>query len=233
MVETASQPAAESWTNWSGAITSTPRRIVRPRSEDELAAAVAESSRRGETVRVAGSGHSFVPLCDASGGTLVSLENLTGVVAVDAAAGEATVWAGLAHLRARRAAACRGSRDDDHGRHRSPGDRRRDRDRDARHRLERAEHLEPGGGSADRDRGRRRARVGPRARRRRDARGPRFAGGARRRVAGSAETGTRVPAARAHLVRSAGRVHGAPRGAHPRHAPLRVLLDAGRRTPAS
>ena len=94
MVETASHPASESWTNWSGAITSTPRRIVRPRSEDELAAAVAESSRRGETVRVAGSGHSFVPLCDASGGTLVSLENLAGVVAVDAAAGEATVWAG-------------------------------------------------------------------------------------------------------------------------------------------
>ena len=94
MVETASFPASESWTNWSGAITSSPRRIVRPRSEDELAAAVAESSRRGETVRVAGSGHSFVPLCDASGGTLVSLENLAGVVAVDAAAGEATVWAG-------------------------------------------------------------------------------------------------------------------------------------------
>ena len=81
MVEIASLPASESWTNWSGAITSTPRRIVRPRSEDELAAAVAESSRRGETVRVAGSGHSFVPLCDASGGTLVSLENLAGVVA--------------------------------------------------------------------------------------------------------------------------------------------------------
>ncbi len=94
MVETASLPTSESWTNWSGAITSTPRRIVRPRSEDELAATVAESSRRGETVRVAGSGHSFVPLCDASGGTLVSLENLAGVVAVDAAAGEATVWAG-------------------------------------------------------------------------------------------------------------------------------------------
>jgi FAD/FMN-containing dehydrogenase len=94
LVETASLPASENWTNWSGAITSTPRRIVRPRSEEELAAAVAESSHRGETVRVAGSGHSFVPLCDASGGTLVSLENLAGVVGVDAAAGEATVWAG-------------------------------------------------------------------------------------------------------------------------------------------
>ena len=98
MVESATEPAAAgapaSWTNWSGHISSTPRRIVRPSSEDELAAAVAESTRRGECVRVAGSGHSFVPLCDASGGTLISLESLAGVVSADAAAGEAVVWAG-------------------------------------------------------------------------------------------------------------------------------------------
>jgi FAD/FMN-containing dehydrogenase len=90
----AASAAPETWTNWSGGIVTTPRRIVRPRSLDELAAAVAESQRRGETVRVAGSGHSFVPLCDASGGTLISLEHLAGVVAVDRAAREATVWAG-------------------------------------------------------------------------------------------------------------------------------------------
>jgi FAD/FMN-containing dehydrogenase len=94
VVETSPVRSAATWTNWSGAISSSPRRIVRPRDEDELAVAVAESARRGEVVRVAGSGHSFVPLCDASGGTLVSLENLSGVIAVDAAAGEATVWAG-------------------------------------------------------------------------------------------------------------------------------------------
>jgi FAD/FMN-containing dehydrogenase len=98
MAESATLPGAAdapaSWTNWSGLIATTPRRIVRPSSEDELAAAVAESARRGECVRGAGSGHSFVPLCDASGGTLVSLENLTGVVSTDVRAGEAVVWAG-------------------------------------------------------------------------------------------------------------------------------------------
>ena len=98
MAESATNPAAASapasWTNWSGHISSSPRRIVRPSSEDELCAAVAESTRRRESVRVAGSGHSFVPLCDASGGTLISLENLAGVVSTDAAAGEAVVWAG-------------------------------------------------------------------------------------------------------------------------------------------
>jgi FAD/FMN-containing dehydrogenase len=85
---------SETWTNWSGSVTSRVRRIITPSSEDELAAAVAESAHRGETVRVAGSGHSFVPLCAADAGTLVSLENLRGVIEADAAAGEATVWAG-------------------------------------------------------------------------------------------------------------------------------------------
>jgi FAD-linked oxidoreductase len=94
LVETAARPAAETWTNWSGAISSAPRRIVRPRSEDELAAAVAESSHRGETVRAAGSGHSFVPLCAADGGTLISLEHLTGVISADRNSLEAVVWAG-------------------------------------------------------------------------------------------------------------------------------------------
>jgi FAD/FMN-containing dehydrogenase len=94
LVETASQPARETWTNWAGAISSAPRRIVRPRSEDELAAAVADSTHRGETVRVAGSGHSFVPLCVADDGTLISLENLSGVISADREARQAVVWAG-------------------------------------------------------------------------------------------------------------------------------------------
>jgi FAD/FMN-containing dehydrogenase len=92
-LEAAPAPAS-TWTNWSGSVTSRPRRIVAPSSEDELAAAVAESARLGETVRAAGSGHSFVPLCAADDGTVVSLENLKGVVAIDAGAREATVWAG-------------------------------------------------------------------------------------------------------------------------------------------
>ena len=44
-------------------------------------------------MRVAGTGHSFVPLC-ASDGLLLSLDGLQGVVTADRAAGLATVWAG-------------------------------------------------------------------------------------------------------------------------------------------
>jgi FAD/FMN-containing dehydrogenase len=42
---------------------------------------------------VAGSGHSFTPLC-ATDGTLISLENLQGVIAADQSRCEATIWAG-------------------------------------------------------------------------------------------------------------------------------------------
>lgn len=40
-----------------------------------------------------GSGHSFTALC-ASNGAIVSLENMTGLIGADAAAGEAELWAG-------------------------------------------------------------------------------------------------------------------------------------------
>jgi FAD/FMN-containing dehydrogenase len=54
---------------------------------------VVEAARRGETVRVAGAGHSFAPLC-ATNGTLLDLSRLTGVERVDCQTGDATVWAG-------------------------------------------------------------------------------------------------------------------------------------------
>ncbi len=44
-------------------------------------------------VRVAGTGHSFVPLC-ATDGVLISLDNLQGLVSVDSGMGTATFWAG-------------------------------------------------------------------------------------------------------------------------------------------
>ena len=42
---------------------------------------------------MAGSGHSFVPLC-ASDHIIVSLDNLQGIVQIDGDKQEATVWAG-------------------------------------------------------------------------------------------------------------------------------------------
>ena len=46
-------------TNWAGNITAAPRIAVTPGSLGELRAVVIEAARRGETVRVAGAGHSF------------------------------------------------------------------------------------------------------------------------------------------------------------------------------
>jgi FAD/FMN-containing dehydrogenase len=80
----------ETWQNWSGGVTCTPRQIVAPTDEAALAALVADGSG---PVRVAGAGHSFTPLC-ATDGTLVSLDRLTGIVETDAQASTATIWAG-------------------------------------------------------------------------------------------------------------------------------------------
>jgi len=67
------------WTNWSGSISASPRQFSTPASEAELIALVARANRDGLTIRVAGTGHSFVPLC-ASNGLLISLDGLQGVV---------------------------------------------------------------------------------------------------------------------------------------------------------
>ena len=85
--------ASGRWTNWAGNIRATPRILATPSSLAELRSVVVEAARRGETVRVAGAGHSFAPLC-ATSGTLLDLSRITGVEAVDPENGEATFWAG-------------------------------------------------------------------------------------------------------------------------------------------
>lgn len=82
-----------SWTNWAGNVVASPRAVVAPTTIDDLRDAVLEAARRGETVRVAGAGHSFAPLC-ATDGTLVDLSHLSGVERIDLATGDAVVWAG-------------------------------------------------------------------------------------------------------------------------------------------
>ena len=84
---------ARPWHNWSGSVAATPRRIAAPTSEAEVAATVREAAAAGETVRVVGSGHSFVPLC-ATDGTLITLDALHGLVSIDPERRQATIWAG-------------------------------------------------------------------------------------------------------------------------------------------
>lgn len=67
------------WKNWSGSVTAHPRVTARPKTEAELAELLSRSSK----VRVAGAGHSFMPLCETDG-ALLSLAALEGELHLNA-----------------------------------------------------------------------------------------------------------------------------------------------------
>ncbi len=78
------------WRNWSGSVSAAPERIERPTSEAQLSAIVAGARR----VRVAGAGHSFMPLCETDG-VLISLADMEGALEVAPDRSSAWVPAGL------------------------------------------------------------------------------------------------------------------------------------------
>ena len=78
------------WRNWSGGLVAYPAGRVSPASEDELAGYMTRTSGR---VRPVGSGHSFAPLVPTDG-HLIVLDQLTGLLASDAGALQATFAAG-------------------------------------------------------------------------------------------------------------------------------------------
>lgn len=86
-------PNEDVWRSWSGRVASSPVRRESPRDEAEVAAAVQRAARDGLVVRVAGAGHSHMPLV-ASEGALLSVDALSGVESFDAATLEATIRAG-------------------------------------------------------------------------------------------------------------------------------------------
>jgi FAD-linked oxidoreductase len=73
------------WRNWSGSVIAAPERLERPGSEAALAAIVANAER----VRVAGTGHSFMPLCETDG-VLISLADMDG--GLEVSPDRETVW---------------------------------------------------------------------------------------------------------------------------------------------
>jgi len=74
------------WRNWSGSVSASPRALARPRTEAELQDIVRDAT----ALRVAGAGHSFMPLCETDG-VLVSLDALEGELSPGD--GEGRVWA--------------------------------------------------------------------------------------------------------------------------------------------
>ena len=81
------------WQTWSGTVGCTPAALLAPATEEGIVAAVRAAGERGQPVRAAGTGHSFNALA-CTDGVLLDLSRYTGVVRVDAAAGEVTVRGG-------------------------------------------------------------------------------------------------------------------------------------------
>jgi len=70
-----------------------PAEFVRPASVAAVSELVRKAARNGQSVRVAGAGHSFTPLAQTDG-VLVSLDALKGIESLDAQRREATVFGG-------------------------------------------------------------------------------------------------------------------------------------------
>jgi len=87
--------------NWSGRVTCEPARIARPDRMEHLQGVVRAGAAAGKTIRVVGSGHSFTDLVKTDE-VLISLDELQGIVEVDRAACEATVWGGTKLVRLNR-----------------------------------------------------------------------------------------------------------------------------------
>jgi FAD/FMN-containing dehydrogenase len=81
------------WRNWAGNVVATPARIERPGSIEAVQELVADATRAGQSVRVAGAGHSFTPIC-ATDGMLLDLCDLSGVIEIDADEQTATILGG-------------------------------------------------------------------------------------------------------------------------------------------
>jgi L-gulono-1,4-lactone dehydrogenase len=95
-------PAGGPWQNWAGTAGSTPARLCRPRTEDEISDAVTAAAADGLRVRALGSGHSFTAAA-ATDGVALDLSGWTGIVAADTRTGLVTVRSGTT-LRALNAA---------------------------------------------------------------------------------------------------------------------------------
>lgn len=82
------------WRNWSREQACIPAVLERPRSTEEVVAAVVRAAEAGHTVRVAGAGHSFTDAV-LTDGTLLSLDAMDRVLDVDRATGRVRVQAGI------------------------------------------------------------------------------------------------------------------------------------------
>jgi FAD/FMN-containing dehydrogenase len=81
------------WRNWAGNLEAAPTNRVHPTGEAEIISLVRRAACGKETIRIAGSGHSFTPLC-VTNGTLITLDGLQDLIAIDQATQTARIYAG-------------------------------------------------------------------------------------------------------------------------------------------
>jgi FAD/FMN-containing dehydrogenase len=84
---------APQWHNWSGSVRCAPASRFRPREEAEVCRIVRDAAAHGRTVRAVGAGHSSHEMLRADD-VMLSTRGLSGVVATDRTALEATVKPG-------------------------------------------------------------------------------------------------------------------------------------------
>ncbi|RDI69014.1 D-arabinono-1,4-lactone oxidase [Nocardia pseudobrasiliensis] len=82
-----------SWVNWAGDQRCAPAEIAAPRTAEEVGESLARAEAAGQTVRVAGAGHSFTDTV-LTDGMLLNLSRLNRILEVDRAAGLVRVEAG-------------------------------------------------------------------------------------------------------------------------------------------
>jgi L-gulonolactone oxidase len=82
------------WRNWSRELHCTPAVVEHPASEAEVAVALEAAARAGQTVRVAGAGHSFSDVVPTDG-RLLALDRMNRVLDVDRDSGLVRVQAGI------------------------------------------------------------------------------------------------------------------------------------------
>ncbi|WP_433732655.1 D-arabinono-1,4-lactone oxidase [Nocardia sp. CA-129566] len=83
-----------SWGNWAGDQQCAPAAIAAPRNSEELAAIIGRAASTGQTVRVAGAGHSFTDAV-LTDGILVNLAKMNRILTVDRETGLVRVEAGI------------------------------------------------------------------------------------------------------------------------------------------
>ncbi|MFH8289830.1 D-arabinono-1,4-lactone oxidase [Streptomyces sp. NPDC018059] len=90
---TGSGKSTAAWRNWAGNVTARPARETTPASVDELSEALRDAKADGLRAKPVGAGHSFTAAA-ATDGLLIRPDLLTGIRAIDRAAGTVTVEAG-------------------------------------------------------------------------------------------------------------------------------------------